>query len=190
MADNMSSIDVKWYKVRFETFDWHYEYKPSEKNLLAEPRSKNDGMARGFLQSKIRAIDESAAKLITALIDGGHVRTVQTVSRSMYLGAGCKKCSYILPKCIIVPTDIPLPLGPKSIPRTQQIIKVNGLPFYMSISGTWKVATMSVDDATVLFDTSPKDFIGMLTDPFPKSEIKSTIPPTAAKPPGTDVIKP
>nr|DAF42389.1 TPA_asm: M [Pelargonium radula virus 1] len=154
-----------WMQIKFEDVKWFNEKISKSTSLSPDPIAKTNAMATGFLSSKFTGEKKPIGDLLCCLIRGAHLNLVNTVGRSKYLGPGSRRCSFLLPKSIVIPTDLKIPLGTSDIPPMSQEIRIEGERYYMTLGMRIKAAVMSDEDADILYASRPKEFIGYLDCP-------------------------
>ncbi|DBA36995.1 TPA_asm: M [Cynara alphacytorhabdovirus 1] len=151
-----------WMQIKFENVQWFNEKLSRAQSLEIDPVEKTNAMAVGFLTSKLVGDKKAVGELLSCLIKSSRITMVNTIGRSKYLGPGCKKCSFLLPKSIVIPTDLIIPVGTTEIKTMSQEIKVSGERYYMTMGMRVRAAVMSAEEADLLYGSKPKEFIGYI----------------------------
>ncbi|UTQ50615.1 MAG: matrix protein [Taraxacum cytorhabdovirus 1] len=151
-----------WVQIKFESVQWFTEKLSRSKSLEVDPIEKTNAIAVGFLSSKLDGDKKPIGELLSCMVKSSRITMVNTIGRSKFLGPGCKKCSFLLPKSIVIPTDLNIPVGVTDIPLMSQEIKVSGDRYYMTMGMRIRAAVMSAKDADLLYGIKPKEFIGYI----------------------------
>nr|DAF42335.1 TPA_asm: M [Lotus corniculatus virus 1] len=151
-----------WIQIKFENTEWFYEKINGTQSLTADPKEKIVAMTTSFLKAKLTGDKKPVGDLLTCMLKASRVNTVNTIGKSKYLGPGCKKCTLLLPKSIVIPTDINIHVGITDIPTMHQEIKVDDIRYHMTLGLRVRAAIMSAEEADILWAAKPAEFIGYI----------------------------